>query len=157
METFKKSQNIDCEADANCMNEDCQDVIVEKHNLHSEQNFIEMVERYHTPMYPGQPYRKSQIDDLLDGLDCTQGDYIKFNADDTGDNSDIVLSKFMHAIHGKYSVAFFKGLIRQFNPADDDLFLFFKAKDSSNNLTMAMKLNVSGTDVYFGDLVGLYP
>ena len=150
-----------CYQDINCENAECQDKIVDRHDLKTADAFNAMVSAFKEPMLPSKEYSRKEIEALIDALDCTQGHHIEFDAkkQDNSTNNDIELYRVEHAIAGKYSIAFFKGVIRKYGSTDrsKDTFHFYKAKDAKG-VTIAVKFHVDGKgDVYFADLVGLYP
>ncbi|KAA5536901.1 hypothetical protein F0919_04305 [Taibaiella lutea] len=168
METLKeRPQQVEepCFEAMNCLKQECQQKIVDRHCITKEM-FDTMIGAFgdKTPTLPHplapKTYTRLEIEKMMEPLDCTAGHFIEFTANDNErtSNNDIVLGNEKDVAKGRYSLAFFKGIIAKYGVDDNDKFHFYKAIDSDGNVTLAVKFNAGGTgDVYFADLVGLYP
>lgn len=149
----------ECFEEGRCGNQDCQSFIVGVHYL-SMDSFDVWAKRFHDPILAPKGYQVRDINNMMSGLNCAEGDHIKFVAEENNheNNIDITLSEEKHAIAGKYSMTFFKGLIRINALVGGDSLLFYKVVDNTGKTTLAMKAKkANGAVVYCGDLVGLYP
>ncbi len=146
-----------CFVDANCNNRTCQDSIIARHNI-SQGKFDTMVAAYGTPA-SSTNYTRSQIKQLCDSLDCTQGDYIGVRY--AGGSGAIELFGVVHgtspATVGKYSIAYMLGLIRKLGLGSNDVFQFHKAKDAANQQTICTRILKANVAVNWGDHIDYYP
>lgn len=146
-----------CFADENCNSPTCQDTIVATHSI-TQAKFDSMVTAYGSP--PSKTnYTVSQLNTMMSGLDCTQGDCLAYSyVNGTG---AIQLFAYPHtstaSFTGKFSLAYINGVKRLYTLGTNDVYEFHKAKNAANQQTVCIRCTKRGTPVFWGDRGDIYP
>lgn len=139
-----------------CNDTNCQNAIVACHML-SETKFNTMVASYSVPPMCLGSYSAGYFRSLISSMNCTANDHISF----TDVSGSIVFSVVTGTPYssgtGRYSVAFFAGVLRQYAPSNNDMFVFYRVKDAFGNQSVGMKLLIGNSEVFYSDMTEVYP
>lgn len=156
-----------CYSKENCEIDECERKILRVHLIDSIEFNIcvdSFIQVYRPVKLDRTGYIVDDIRAIISDLSCTKGHYVGFSKYTEDDR--ITLGGFkprsssIHPftepeIHGRYSIAFFNGLIDSFGLKPNDTLVFFKAIKNSRP-TVALRFNVSGKE-YYADLSQYYP
>lgn len=146
-----------CMSNLNCNNTGCQDSIVSLHSI-PRARFDSMTASYGTPA-SFTSYTVAQINTMMSGLNCTQGDCLSYT-NLTG-STPLVIAPWVTGstatIDGKISIAFINGVKRLYSLTNNDVLEFYKAKNAANTLTVCMRAIRRGTAVFWSDHSNIYP
>lgn len=146
-----------CFQQSQCDDSSCQNEVVLCHQI-CEATFNTMASAYGTPYVYLGSYSVGNIKSMLNTISCTAGDYISYM--ETAGTISLSPSSGAFTTSssgGRYSIAFLKGVIRQYKPGNSDVFRFYKIKDANGVESIGLKLTKDNVDVFFSDVSGMYP